>query len=159
MKIKFLTIVTIISAVLLAAGCGKSDADLQSAAADALRANAATSSVTVEVKDGVATLSGEVEDDAAKSAAETAVTGVKGVKSVINNITVTPPPPPATADSADQTKIQDALKKAGFTDVTVDTTTTPATLRGSVPKGKMSTAVQVAQEAAGKPVKNEITEK
>ncbi len=50
--------------------------------------------VTVEVKDGVATLNGTFPDDAAKAAAETAVKGVEGVKSVVNNTTVTPPPPP-----------------------------------------------------------------
>lgn len=65
----------------------------------------------------------------------------------------------ATTDTAAKTKIEDALKKKGFTGVTVDTTTTPATLRGTVAKGKLAEVVQVAQEAAGKPVKNEVTEK
>ncbi len=59
-----------------------------------------------------------------------------------------------------KSKIEDALKAKGFKDVTVDVATTPATLRGSVPKGKMAEAVQAAQEAnGGKPVKSELTEK
>ena len=51
------------------------------------------------------------------------------------------------------------MKKKGYTDVTVEATTAGITLRGSVPKGKMAEAVQAAQEAGKKPVKNELTEK
>ena len=65
----------------------------------------------------------------------------------------------AMTDPVLKAKIEDALKKKGFTDVTVDTTMTPAMLRGTVAKGKMAEAVQTAQEAAGKPLKSEITEK
>jgi hypothetical protein len=67
---------------------------------------------------------------------------------------------PAT-DSADKGKIEAALKKAGFNDVTVDTSTTPATLRGTVAKGKTTDMMKVAVEASGsgKPLKNETTEK
>lgn len=66
----------------------------------------------------------------------------------------------ATVDTTLKTKTEDALKKKGFTSVTVDLTTTPkATLRGTVPKGKMAEAVATAQEAAGKPFENQITEK
>ena len=64
----------------------------------------------------------------------------------------------ANIDTALKTKVEDALKKKGFNNVTVDMTTTPATLRGSVPKDKMTEAIQTAQEAAGKPFKNELTE-
>jgi len=48
-------------------------------------------SVTVEVKDGVATLDGQFPDDAAKTAAEATVKNVAGVKSVVNNGTVAAP--------------------------------------------------------------------
>jgi ABC-type Fe3+-hydroxamate transport system substrate-binding protein len=83
----------------------------------------------------------------------------------VNKTTVGTPTPvaktneTAAVDNTLKTKTEDALKKKGFNDVTVDATTTPATLRGSVPKGKLAEAVQTAQEAAGKPFKNEITEK
>ncbi|MFA6058388.1 MAG: BON domain-containing protein [Taibaiella sp.] len=53
--------------------------------------------VSVEVKDGVATLSGEMDSDAAKAAAADAAKGVEGVKSVVNNTTIheaAPPPAP-----------------------------------------------------------------
>ena len=158
MKIKFLTIATLISVILMAGCWGKSDADLGKAAADKLKAETTTSGVTVEVKDGVATIKGEVADEAAKAKAAE-IAKVEGVKSVTNEVTVKPPAPPAKADTVDKAKIEEALKKGGYNDVTVDTTTTPATLRGTVPKGKLAQAVQAAQQAAGKPLKNEITEK
>lgn len=66
---------------------------------------------------------------------------------------------PAMADMATKTIVEEAMKKKGFNDVTVDATTTGITLRGSVAKGKMAEAVQAAQEAGKKPVKNELTEK
>lgn len=66
----------------------------------------------------------------------------------------------ANTDPNLKSKIESALKAKGFNDVTVDTSTTPATLRGSVPKGKLAEVVQTAQEAnGGKPVKNEVQEK
>ncbi|HEX8738267.1 MAG TPA: hypothetical protein VF721_23230 [Pyrinomonadaceae bacterium] len=64
----------------------------------------------------------------------------------------------ANISTGDKTKVETALKAKGFTNVTVDMTTTPPTLRGSVAKNKMAEAVQTAQEAAGKPFKNELTE-
>lgn len=151
---KILTIVCLAAALTLSACWGKSDADLQKAATDAVKNPA----VTVTVKDGVATLTGEVADETAKTAAGTAAK-VDGVKSVTNDLKVKPTPPPATADSADKTKIEDALKKAGFTTVTVDVSGTQATLRGTYPKGKGQDVQKVATEAnGGKPVKNEATE-
>ena len=65
----------------------------------------------------------------------------------------------ANTDTVLKTQIETALKGKGFSDVTVDTSTTPATLRGTVAKGKMAEAVRVAQESAGKPLQNQITEK
>lgn len=87
-----------------------------------------------------------------------------GAANNANNAINKPTPLPTTtmaptSDSGDKAKIEEALKKAGFTEVTVDTSTTPATLRGSVPKGKTQDMVKAATEAAGKPVKNETVEK
>ena len=66
----------------------------------------------------------------------------------------------AATDPNLKSKIEGALKAKGFTNVTVDTATTPATLRGTVAKGKLGEVVQVAQEAnGGKPVKNDVSDK
>ncbi|CAN5765004.1 hypothetical protein BH20ACI4_BH20ACI4_14400 [soil metagenome] len=77
-----------------------------------------------------------------------------------NNGTATAPTmaPPAK-DEAVQAAVEDALKKANITGVTVDATQSGVTLRGTVEKGKMAEAVRVAQEAGKKAVKNELTEK
>ena len=66
----------------------------------------------------------------------------------------------ATVDPNLKATIEKDLKAKGFNDVTIDTTTTPMTLRGSVAKGKLGEVMQVAMAAnGGKPVKNEVTEK
>ncbi len=73
--------------------------------------------------------------------------------------TPTATPLTANTDPALKTTIESALKAKGFNNVTVDVTTTPATLRGTVPKGKMPEAIQAAQVAnGGKPVQNQVTE-
>lgn len=82
-----------------------------------------------------------------------------------NVVVATPTPVVKTTETAMtdpnlKSKIETALKGKGFNDITVDTTTTPATIRGSYPKGKLAEVVATAQEAnGGKPVKNEATEK
>jgi len=66
----------------------------------------------------------------------------------------------ATTDPTLKPKIEAALKAKGFTEVTVDTTTTPATLRGSYPKERLPELMQTAMEAnGGKPVQNQATGK
>lgn len=66
----------------------------------------------------------------------------------------------AATDPALKQKIEDALKAKGFNDVTVDTTTTPATLRGTYPKDRLPELIETATQAnGGKPVKNEASPK
>ena len=69
------------------------------------------------------------------------------------------PTPLSAADLAEKTKIEEALKKAGFTDITVDTTTAPFSIRGTVARDKMVEVIFIAQQAAGKNLKNELIEK
>ena len=111
MKIKILTVFTLALALFLSA-CGKSDADLQKAANDKLNADKVTG-VTVAVKDGVATLSGEVADITVKSKAETSVKSVEGIKSVNNTLTTKPlpTPPPVSPDKMLEGTINESLKK------------------------------------------------
>src|SRR6185436_19810060 len=78
-------------------------------------------------------------------------------------VTATPTPvvktnETAAVDTVLKTKIEDALKKKGFTTVTVEATSAGAVLRGTYPKGKLDEVVRTAQEAAGKPVTNLMTE-
>lgn len=67
-------------------------------------------------------------------------------------------PESAKTDTVLQKSIEDALKAKGYNKVTVDTSTTPATLRGTYPKDKLADVMQTAQTAnGGKPVQNQAT--
>ena len=78
-------------------------------------------------------------------------------------VTATPTPvvktnETAAVDTVLKTKIEDALMKKGFTTVTVEATSAGVVLRGTYPKGKLDEVVRTAQEAAGKPVTNLMSE-
>lgn len=100
--------------------------------------------------------------------AATAIAGACGGRNTNTNTNtnvaaIATPAPTATlaanTDPGMKTSIDSELKKKGFTGVTVDVTTTPATLRGTYPKGRLQELIQTAQQAnGGKPVKNEATE-
>lgn len=160
MKVKIFTILTL-AVVLFLAACGKSDADLTKAATDKLAADK-VSGVTVAVKDGVATLSGVVDDVTVKSKAETSVKSVDGIKSVVNNCTLKPlPPPPAPAgdDKMMEGTINENLKKAGVTGVTVTVSGGEVTLTGDVSKDNLAKAMQAASSANPKKVNNKLAVK
>lgn len=159
MKIKFLTVLSLAVVLLLGACGGKSDAELKTASEAALKGETTTSGVTVEVKDGVATISGEVADEAAQTkAAELAK--VEGIKSVTNNVTVKKAEPVASAEDGPlKTKVEDSLKKKGCANVTVEVKDGVATLTGEVDKGKLGECVMAANEAKPKKVENKLTEK
>jgi hyperosmotically inducible periplasmic protein len=154
---KFLLVLCLAATLAFSACKGASDADLQKLAGEKI----ANPAVTVVVKDGVATLTGEVADQATLDKIKALkVEGVKEMK--IDGLKVKPTPAPivATTDPMLKGNIEKALQAKGFKDVTVDVTTTPATLRGTAPKGKLAEVMQAAQGAnGGKPVKNEVTEK
>lgn len=89
------------------------DEDVRTAVQSAFQANPETAGLMVDVKDGVATVSGEAKDEAAKSKATELATAVKGVKSVQNNVTIAAPPPPPvqiTADDPLTAAVRDATK-------------------------------------------------
>jgi len=156
MKIKFLTVL-VLALSLLAGACGKKDADIQKAAQDKLNSENVTGA-TVTVKDGVATLTGEVADITVKNKAETAVKGTDGVKSVTNNLTLkplpTPVPPPV--DPMLKGKVEEALKKAGCTGATVEVANGTVTLKGTVPDAKFAQCVQAATESGAGKVENQL---
>jgi osmotically-inducible protein OsmY len=161
MKIKFLTVLSLAVVLLLGACGGKSDAELKTASEAALKGETTTSGVTVEVKDGVATISGEVESEEAKAKAAE-VAKVEGVKSVTNEVTVKAPPPPPTASAEDgplKTKVEESLKNKGCANVTVEVKDGVATISGEVAKGKLGECVMAANEAKPKKVENKLTEK
>jgi hyperosmotically inducible periplasmic protein len=156
MNIKFIGALLVAIALLLSA-CGKSDADLQKAANDKLAADKVVGA-TATVKDGVATLSGEVADITIKTKAESSVRSVEGIKSVTNNITLkAPTPAPAPADPMLNGKLDESLKKAGCTGVNIEVKDGHVTATGTVPEAKYGECIQIInQSGLGKFDNNQI---
>jgi len=156
MKVKVFTVLMLAIALFMSA-CGKSDADLTKAATDKLAADKVMG-VTVAVKDGVATLTGEVADAAVKTRAEASVKSVEGIKSVTNNCTTKPLPvaTPSAPDPALTGKITEDLKKAGCTGASVTVKDGKVTVTGEVPSAKYATCVQVIMQAGITGIVNEL---
>jgi osmotically-inducible protein OsmY len=104
--------VALISSTIPGCKSKVNDAEVKTAVETALQANPETAGLMVDVKDGVATVSGEAKDEAAKTKATELAKDVKGVKSVENNVSVAPPPPPVeiTADDPLTSAVKDATK-------------------------------------------------
>lgn len=156
MRVKFFTVLMLAAALFMSA-CGKSDADLQKAATDKLAADKVTG-VTVVVKDGVATLTGEVADITVKTKAEASVKGVEGIKSVTNSCTTKPlpTPEPPSPDKMLEGTINEGLKKKNITGVTVAVKDGEVTLSGTVDKTKVAEVMMVANESKPKKVINNL---
>lgn len=152
---KILAVMAIVALTFALPSCkGKSDADLKTAAETALQANPDLAGVMVEIKDGVATISGEVKDPASQTAAEEAVKGVKGIKSVTNSTTLTPPPPPVqiTADDPLTTAVKDAIKD--HPTVSASVTDGVVTLTGEIKKDDLKVLMQKVNATKPKKVDN-----
>jgi len=147
------------------AGCKPKDADIKANVETALKANPDASNVTVSVNEGVATISGEVKDDATKAAVEAATKGAKGVKSVVNNTTVPAPvvvvPEPASVttalDEATQQKVKDGLKD--IKGVTVTFSADKALLEGEVTAANRMKIMQILAAAKVKSDVSKLTDK
>lgn len=142
------------------AGCKPKDADIKANVETALKANPDAANVTVSVNEGVATISGEVKDDATKAAVAAAAKGAKGVKDVVNNTTVPAPvvvvPEPASVttalDEATQQKVKDGLKD--IKGVTVTFSADKAVLEGEV---TAANRMKIMQILAAAKVKSDVT--
>ncbi|MBB4806133.1 hyperosmotically inducible protein [Chryseobacterium defluvii] len=108
-----------------------SDADLQTQATTIVTSNP---NASVEVKDGVAHLSGTFADQASKDAMITQLKAISGVKDVMDMSTIAAAPAPVetttAVDPAVQQKVQDAVKD--FPSVKVEVVNGELTLTGNV---------------------------
>ncbi|KQS93055.1 BON domain-containing protein [Chryseobacterium sp. Leaf394] len=110
-----------------------SDADLQTQATTVVTS---TPTATVEIKEGVAHLSGTFPDQASKDAAITQLKAIKGVKDVHDMAKVetplasTPIENASMVDPAVQQKVKDAVKD--FPSVNVEVVNNELTLTGNV---------------------------
>jgi len=116
-----------------AVSCKKkvSDADLQTQATTVVTSNP---NASVEVKEGVAHLSGTFADPQSKDAMIAKLKAINGIKEVMDMATVAAPPAPvettAAVDPAVQKKVQDAVKD--FPSVKVEVVNGELTLTGNV---------------------------
>lgn len=141
---------------LILTACAPKDADIK---AEVDKAVAGMQGVSVDVTGGVATISGEVADEATKSAAAAAVKGVKGVKSVVDNSTVAPPPAPVviSADDSLTTNVSVVLKDAPL--LTANVKDGVITLTGEVDKAVLPKIMQALSALHPKKIENKATVK
>ena len=137
-------------------GCKPKDADIQKNVATAL---GAYPGVQVTVTDGVATLSGEVADEATRAAAEAAAKGVKGVKSVTSNLTVTPPPAPVVInpDTTLQETANSAISALSLPKVQAAVQDGVITLTGEIKKSELQGLMMKLNELKPKKIENKLT--
>ena len=141
-------------------GCKPKDADIKTSIEKSLKEDPSTAGVMVMVDKGVATLSGEVPDEATRTAVETKVKGIKGVKSVQNNTT---PPPPVQATAPVEIAADDPLMSA-VRDATKDYPTVSATvadgvitLTGEISKASLPKLMMALNSLKPKKIENKLT--
>lgn len=141
---------------LTVAACAPKDADIKVAAEQAV---AGVPGITVDVSSGVATISGQFADDAAKASTEALVKAVKGVKSIVNNGTITPPPAPVVISEDDvlKTGVMTALKD--YSTLMADVKDGVVTLTGEINKTDLPKVMQALSALHPKKIDNKATVK
>lgn len=138
---------------------GRSDAEIKGDITEKLSSMPEMASVTVDVKDGVVTTGGHVNDEAGKATCESTIKSVKGVKSVTNNVTVAAPvtEAPVTIAADDQlTKgVTDAVKD--FDGVTADVNDGVVTLTGTLKRNRLPKLMQSLNTLKPKKINNQLT--
>ncbi len=115
---------------------------------------AVASGVTVSVNEGVATLSGTVNDEASKSSMEAAVKSVGGVKSVVNNLDV-PPPVVINPDEVLVNAVNGVI--ANFAGVVATVNDGVVTLSGNISRADLPQLMQAVNALQPKSVENKLT--
>ena len=153
-------LVAVLMTVLI--GCKPSDEKLTATVSQALNANPSLSVVSASVKEGVVTLSGEVDDDALKASAESIAAAVKGVKSVTNALTVKPKGPSPeelkkAADDALVAKVVENFSKYKVEGITATASDGIVTLTGEIKRANLQNALKAAMESGASKVENQLT--
>lgn len=137
--------------------CKPSDTQVQKAANEVLKASPELAGITASVKDGIATLTGEVTEASLKTKAASLLKDVEGLKSITNNITVKSPLPPVTQsmDTQLQSAVKDAIKD--FEGVEASVTNGVITLTGTIEQSKLPTLMQSLNALSPKKIENQLT--
>lgn len=140
--------------------CRSNDAKVQNEVENVLRSN--YSNVSTTYREGVATLTGVVDTQQERTAAENAARSVKNVRSVVNNITVRqaqPTPASSVTVNRDETitsNINSRLRSEGFNDVRVSVSNGEVTLSGDLNRTDLNKVMQIANESSPRRVVNNI---
>lgn len=159
MKILKLLPALVLVAGLSFTGCKPKDADIKASVEKSLQSDPSTAGVMVMVDEGVATLSGEVADEATRAAAESRAKAVKGVKTVQNNTTATPAQATAPVEIAADDPIAAGVRDATKDFPTVNATVTGGviTLTGEIKKSQLPTLMQSLNTLKAKKIENNLT--
>lgn len=159
MKISKILLAVFFSASVLFFSCKPKDSDVQAKITEKFAATPECAGASASVTDGVATLTGQVKDDACKNMAENTAKDIKGVKSVVNDLTTTPPPPPpapAVNPDSELTKgVTDATKD--FPTVTAAVNNGEITLTGSIKRADLQKLMQTLNTLKPKKINNQLT--
>jgi osmotically-inducible protein OsmY len=156
-KFKFPGVAALFLAVtVLFTACKPNDAAIAESVKS--KVSAIAQGVGVDVKNGVVTLTGQVTDEATRSAVEAALKGLNGVKSVVNSTTVPPPPPPVVINPDDtlRSAIQASFDAKGIKGITAAVANGEVTLTGDVKKADLAKVMQAANESKPKKVVNNM---
>lgn len=146
------SIITLALAVAIAA-CAPKDTDIKASIDKAI---AGVQGVTVDVANGVATISGQFADSAAKASSEALVKAVKGVKSVVDNATIVPPVV-ISADAMLKTSVATALQE--YSTLKADVKDGIVTLTGEVTRSDLPKVMQALSALNPKKIDNKATVK
>lgn len=158
MKLTKIFLAVFLSASVLFFSCAPKDSDVQADVTEKFAATPELAGASATVDKGVATLTGEVADEAARTEAENAAKDVKGVKSVVNNTTVMapPPPPPPPVSSTDMEQgVMDATKD--FPEVTATVNNGEITLTGTLNRADLPNLMQSLNSLNPSKINNELT--
>ena len=163
MKVFTAGLALILTVGTFAACSGPADAALAQEVTAKLKADAmlAPRAITVTAVGHDVTLSGSVNSEAEKSAAEQIAKGVKGVKTVVNNLAVksavvNATPPPVSPDMTLKADVAASLAKYGITGVSVEVANGEVTLTGDIQRAKLQDAMKAANESHPKKVVNKM---
>lgn len=135
-------------------GCKPKDADIKAAVEKSMAAESSLTGTTVEVTEGMVTLGGQLQDDAAKSLAETTAKSVKGVKSVTNSIT-TSAPVDIAVDTELTKNVMDAVKDYPTVVATVNDGV--VSLTGEIKKASLQKLMMALSALNPKRIDNKLT--
>lgn len=162
MRLTLLSVLIAVSGLLMVSCKGKvKDSDIQMAIDEKSKTITGLGTATSSVKDGVVTLSGEVTDETARVAYESAIKTIPGVKNVVNNITVAAPPPAVqepvviSPDETLRNAVNEAIK--AYAGVKAEVKDGVVTLTGNIKKAELQVLMPALHALKPKKIENKLT--